>query len=139
MVRNCVVIGGLLLATGFADAQVMQRHAPPANEGATCQTFFTKTLFDAFNLSDGKTLKGIEDFEESDIGLDQKFAIPAPLQGGVHQLRHGVAWLETAVFDMIVDLDSSVENDPRKLVGGVTRAAARDPPQRNSGNPQPVH
>ena len=59
--------------------------SPAPQEGAPggCQAFYTKSLFDAFNQSDGKTLKGIEDFEESDVGLGQKFAIPAPLQGGV--------------------------------------------------------
>ena len=115
MLGKGVIIGGLLLATGIAGAQVLQKNtgmtkgddqvatqqqspsllkgalgvrslAPAAQEGAPggdCQVFFTKSSFDAFNISDGKTLKGIEDFEESDVQDGFKLAIPAPLQGGV--------------------------------------------------------
>ncbi len=101
-----VVISGLLLATGIAGAQVLQKNmvatpqqSPSPQSGAlsvglaaasqegipggNCQVFFTKSSFDAFNISDGKTLKGIEDFEESDIQDGEKLAFPAPLQGGV--------------------------------------------------------
>ena len=115
MLSKGVIIGGLLLATGIAGAQVLQKntaanngdgqvatqrqspallkgpfgvrsYSPPAQEGipgGTCQVFFTKSSFDAFNISDGKTLKGIEDFEESDILDGEILAIPAPLQGNV--------------------------------------------------------
>ena len=106
MLGKGVVISGLLLATGIAGAQVLQKNlvatlqqsstpqsgalgvgSIPASQqgvpGGDCQVFFTKSSFDAFNISDGKTLKGIEDFEESDIQDGQKLAIPAPLQGNV--------------------------------------------------------
>ena len=114
MLGKGAVISGLLLATGIAGAQVLQKNMvvhngdaqlatlpqspspqrgalgvgsiPPSQEGAPgggCQAFFTKSSFDDFNISDGKTLKGIETFEESDIQDGQKLAIPAPLQGNV--------------------------------------------------------
>jgi hypothetical protein len=47
-------------------------------------TFFTeKSQFEAFNINDGKVLKGIEDFEESTIPDLGKLAFPSPLQNGV--------------------------------------------------------
>ncbi|MHC4447010.1 MAG: hypothetical protein ACYSXF_04400, partial [Planctomycetota bacterium] len=50
---------------------------------AECFVFSDKDSFDAFNLSLGKLLKGIEDFEESNVPPFGKVPLPAPLEGNV--------------------------------------------------------
>jgi len=55
--------------------------AAPATFAQTnaCTVFFNQDDFVAFNQSEGKTLQGIETFEESNIGKGQKQPLPAPL------------------------------------------------------------
>jgi hypothetical protein len=48
-----------------------------------CTVFLNANEFTVFNESHGKFLKGVEDFEESNIGQGQVTAIPNPLRGNV--------------------------------------------------------
>lgn len=48
-----------------------------------CTPFFDKQEFETFNENHGKFLKGVEDFEESNIDSGAKQALPAPLEGNV--------------------------------------------------------
>ncbi len=59
--------------------------AGPAAAGVTCQVFFDKQAFEAFNTNDGKFMKGLENFEPPVSTLDLgEFALLAdPLEGGV--------------------------------------------------------
>jgi hypothetical protein len=53
------------------------------NPVSECTFFLDKDQFEAFNCADGKRLKGIETFEESNIPPLGKVPLPAPLQGNV--------------------------------------------------------
>lgn len=50
---------------------------------AQCTFFLDKLEFERFNEEHGKFLKGVEDFEESNIPPMGKQALPAPLEGNV--------------------------------------------------------
>jgi hypothetical protein len=58
-------------------------------ERTTCQAFFDKQEFDIFNEQHGKFLKGIEDFEESNIAPNDVRVLPNPLQGNVPNVDPG--------------------------------------------------
>ncbi len=49
----------------------------------SCQAFFDNAEFEAFNEGHGKFLKGVETFEESNIGWDRIVGLPNPLEGNV--------------------------------------------------------
>ena len=100
MLGRFVILSGLLLGTGLATAQVLQhtkpapttnralQHDPASKPGVppgVCQLFFTKAEFDAFNQSEGKFMKGIEDFEPpvSNVGPGVLAVLVDPLQGNV--------------------------------------------------------
>ena len=115
MFARVVIVSGLLLGTGLAAGQVLQHTATtpvgslenndavsmksggtvnpqvqhvPVNEFSgpvNCQLFFTKADFDAFNQSEGKFMKGIEDFEPpvSNVGPGVLAVLVDPLQGNV--------------------------------------------------------
>lgn len=57
--------------------------------------FFTDLFaFEAFNEAAGKMLKGIETFEESNIGARDKVALMAPLLGNVPNTTDGIGFLD---------------------------------------------
>ncbi len=55
----------------------------PAGGIGSCVVFTDKGAFEQFNAADGKLLKGIEDFEESNVPDGAKVVLAAPLQGNV--------------------------------------------------------
>ena len=72
-----------LKAAPTTDRALQQVPASELAGGVFCQAFFTKSSFAEFVCDNGKVLKGIEDFEESNVKNGVKIALPAPLEGNV--------------------------------------------------------
>ena len=54
-----------------------------ASFAGDCQAFLNKQEFEDFQLEHGKSLKGVETFEESNIPPDADVGLPNPLRGNV--------------------------------------------------------
>ena len=65
-VSFCVAALAVTAPVGFAQAD-------------QCMPFYDRAQFEAFNAAEGKTLEGIETFEESNIPPEGKEPLPAPI------------------------------------------------------------
>lgn len=77
MTRTRGLMAGLCVAAWGMAAPVQ------AGIGGNCTLFFDKASFDQFNADTNKFLKGIENFEESNVPDGGKVPLPGPLVGNV--------------------------------------------------------
>ncbi len=79
-------LNALTLGSFLAAAAALGLAGPAQAVGGGCVVFTDKGAFEQFNAADGKFLKGVEDFEESNIPDGAKVVLTAPLQGNVPNL-----------------------------------------------------
>ncbi len=91
-------------------------------QGGACIAFFDKAEFEAFNAGEGKFLKGIEDFEESNIPPGAKQPLPAPLAGSIPNVDPATGWgFPTGLLQknlIILDNITQGPNPPRTHPSG---------------------
>jgi hypothetical protein len=90
----------------FATAVLLGLVGSAGTASAQCQVFFDEVAFHDFILAQGKMLKGIETFEESNIPDFSKQPFPAPLEGNVPNTVGGIGFPEGLLEKNLVIQDN---------------------------------